>query len=241
MYMLRRSPIGVAISAIVVLAVLIFGISRIVNKVSDTANSIGSDSSTGGADSDSLYKPANFQTALRAVQGKVGRGGDILEIRIEAKKADFTVREGKSEDATGWRAKAGNGGDLDSFGVDVVGAGSLANSAIPASDVTASAIARMQAAALKRDPGATASQIQFFTLEIDPGSRKPEWRMNVHGNLYLANLAGTNFHRPGDGAGTINDPELGGAEKRALRLSHCISTAGGDVAKIQRCQRKFLK
>ena len=37
------------------------------------------------------------------------------------------------------------------------------------------------------------------------------------------------------------NPELGAAEKRALQLSHCISTAGGDVAKIQRCQRKFLK
>src|SRR4051794_2845677 len=181
MYMLRRSPIGVAISAIVVLAVVIFGITRIVGKVSDTANSIGSDSSTGGGDSDSLYRPANFQTALKAVKGKVGANGDILEIRVEAKKADFTVREGKSEDATGWRAKAGNGGDLDSFGVGVVGTGSLANSAIPASDVTSSAIARMEAAALKRDPGATAGEIQFFTLDVDPATRKPQWDMNVHG------------------------------------------------------------
>lgn len=239
MYMLRRSPIGVAISAIVVLAVLIFGISRIVNKVSDTADSIGSDSSTGGADSDSLYKPANFQTALKAVKGKVGPSGDILEIRIEAKKADFTVREGKSEDATGWRAKAGNGGDLDSFGVDVVGAGSLANSAIPASDVTASAIARMQAAALKRDPGATASQIQFFTLDVDPGTRKPQWDMNVNGHLYLANLDGSGFHSPGDGAGTATAPDIPKEAQAGIKLGQCVSSAAGDIDKIQRCQKKF--
>jgi hypothetical protein len=241
MYLLRRSPLGVVISALVVVAVLIFGVTRVVNRISDTADSIGSDSSTGGADADSLYRSDNFATALKAVQGKVGPGGDILELRIEAKKADFTVREGKGEDATGWRAKAGNGGDLDSFGVDVVGEGSLANSAIPAADVTVAAIGRMEASALERDPEAKLNTIQFFTLEVDPGSRKPEWRMNVHGNLYLAALNGTRFHRPGDGAGTIDDPELGGAEKRALRLSHCISTAQGDVAKIQRCQKKFLR
>ena len=257
MYMLRRSPVGIAISAIVVLAVVAFVIFRVANKVSDTANSIGSDSSTGGGDSDSLYRPANFSTALKAVKAKVGPSGDILEIRIEAKKADFTVREGKSEKATGWRAKAGDGGDLSSFGVDVVGQGSLANSAIPASDVTADAIGRMQAQALKRDPGAKPSTIAFFTLEVDPGTSKPQWDMNVDGHLYQAGLNGTGLHSPGDGAGrpatpatpatpgtpatpaVPTTPNLPPEAQRGIKLANCVSAAAGDIAKIQRCQKTF--
>ena len=226
MYMLRRSPVGIAISAIVVLAVVAFVIFRVANKVSDTANSIGSDSSTGGGDSDSLYRPANFSTAVKAVKEK----------------------------ATGWRAKAGDGSDLSSFGVDVVGQGSLANSAIPASDVTADAIGRMQAQALKRDPGAKPSTIAFFTLEVDPGTSKPQWDMNVDGHLYQAGLNGTGLHSPGDGAGLPATPATPGTPatpavpttpnlppeaQRGIKLANCVSAAAGNIAKIQRCQKTF--
>jgi hypothetical protein len=65
--------------------------------------------------------------------------------------------------------------------------------------------------------------------------------MNVHGQLYLANLDGTNFHSPGEGAGTANAPDLTPVESKAIKLSHCIGQAAGDVQKIQRCQQKFLK
>jgi hypothetical protein len=65
--------------------------------------------------------------------------------------------------------------------------------------------------------------------------------MNVHGQLYLAKLDGRGFHSPGEGAGTVADPELSPIERNALKLSTCISGTQGDVDKIQRCQRKFLK
>ena len=65
--------------------------------------------------------------------------------------------------------------------------------------------------------------------------------MNVHVRLYLANLDGHGFHSPGEGAGTLADPELSPIERNALKLSHCVSGAQGDVDKIQRCQRKYLK
>jgi hypothetical protein len=241
MYMLRRSPLGIAIGALVVLGLVAFGVYRLVDRVGNNIDDIGSNSSSGGGDSDSLYRPANLQTALKAVRAKVGAEGDMLEVRIEAKKANFTVREGKTEKATGWRATAGDGDNLKSFDVDVVGQGTLESSAIPASGVTAAAIGRMEAAALKRDPAAKLNTIQFFTLEMDTATRAPQWRMNVHGQLYLAKLNGTGLHSPGEGAGTLTNPELGPAEKRALQLSHCIATAKGDVQKIQRCQSKFLK
>jgi hypothetical protein len=236
MYVIRRSPLGALLGGLVVVAVVVFGIFRL----SDRLSSIGSDSSTGGADGDSLYRANNFATALGAVKQKVGPNGDILEIRIEAKQAKFQVRQGKTENATGYKATAGNGGDLSTFNVEVVGQGSLANSAIPASDVTASALTRMEAAALKRDPKAKLDTIQFFKLAVDTGTRRPEWDMNVHGQLYLAKLDGTGLHSPGEGAGTLANPDLGPAERLGLKLSHCISTAKGDPAKIQRCQQKFV-
>jgi hypothetical protein len=203
--------------------------------------SLGKSPNSGAGDDDSLYRAQNFATALKAVQDKVGPGGDLLELRIEARRATFTVRVGKTEKATGYRARAGHGGDLSSFDVDVVGQGSLQSSAIPISDVSASALTRMEAQALKRDPGAKLDTIQFFTLETDPGSRKPEWRFNVHGMLYLADLDGGTFHSPGEGAGTLADPELTPTERNALKLSHCVAQAGGDADKLQRCQKKYLK
>jgi hypothetical protein len=204
---------------------------------------IGSNRSpnSGAGDDNSFYRAHDFESALKAIKGKVGPGGDVLEIRVEAKRTSFTVRKGKTESATGYSAPARDGGDLSNFAVDVVGEGSLANQSIPASDITAAALTRMEAEALKRDPKAKMDTIQFFELAYDPASQRPEWDMNVHGRLYLANLDGTNVHSPGVGAGTLTNPELTPVETKALKLSHCISQAAGDVQKIQRCQRKYLK
>ena len=203
---------------------------------------IGSNRSpnSGAGDDNSFYRAHDFDSALKAIKGKVGPGGDVLEIRVEAKRTSFTVRKGKTESATGYSAPARDGGDLSNFAVDVVGEGSLANQSIPASDITAAALTRMEAEALKRDPKAKMDTI-LFELAYDPGSQRPEWDMNVHGRLYLANLDGTNFHSPGEKAGTADAPDLSPVARNAIKLSHCISQAAGDVQKIQRCQRKYLK
>jgi hypothetical protein len=237
MVMVMRSPLVRVLTGLLVLALVGFGVYRVVHRIGN----IGSDSATGGADSDSLYRADNFGTALKAVKGETGANGDLLELRIEAKKAKFTVRQGKSEDATGYTARASDPSSLSDFGVDVVGQGTLADQSIPLSDIDPNALTRMEASARERDPGAKLDTIQFFTLETDIGSHKPVWRMNVHGQLYLANLDGRNFHSPGEGAGTLADPELTPTERMALKLSHCISQAAGDVEKIQRCQKKFLR
>ena len=94
---------------------------------------------SGAGDDDSFYRATNFDPALQAVKGKVGAGGDILEIRVEARRTNFTVRKGKTESATGYSARAADGSDLRDFDVDVVGSGSLDHQSIPASDVTAAA------------------------------------------------------------------------------------------------------
>jgi hypothetical protein len=229
MSLLRRSPIAVVALALAGFALAGCGIGN-----SHSPNS-------GAGDDNSFYRADNFGTALKAVKGKVGRGGDVLEIRVEAKRTNFTVRKGKTESATGYSARARDGSDLSNFDVDVVGQGSLAKQAIPASDITAAALTRMETQALKRDPKAKLGTIQFFTLEYDPTSQRPEWDMNVHGRLYLANLDGTNFRSPGEGAGTLTNPELTPLQSKALKLSDCISQAAGDVQKIQRCQEKFSK
>ena len=227
MSLLRRLSVPAVLVAVVALALAGCGVG----------NNRGPNS--GGGDDNSFYRAENFNTAVKAVKGEVGRGGDILEIRVEAKRASFTVRNGKTESATGYTARASDAGDLSNFDVDVVGQGSLANQSIPATDLIASALTRMEAEARNRDPKATLGTIQFFALDYDPTSQRPEWKMNVHGRLYLANLDGRNFRSPGDGAGTLTNPELNPTESNALKLSHCIVQAAGDVAKIQRCQRKF--
>ena len=230
MHLPRRLPLAAVVLAVAGLALAGCG------GLSDNRHP-----NSGAGDDNSFYRAHNFDTALKAVKGKVGPGGGVLEIRVEAKRASFTVRKGKTESATGYSARAQDGGDLSKHDVDVVGEGSLAHQSIPASDITAAALTRMEAEALKRDPKAKVDTIQFFTLEYDPTSQRPEWDMNVHGRLYLANLDGTNFHSPGEGAGTLTNPELTPVETNALKLSHCISQAAGDVEKIQRCQRKYLK
>ena len=140
--------------------------------------------------------------------------------------------EGNSESATGYTARATDAGDLSTFAVDVVGQGSLADQAIPASHVIASALTRMETQARERDPEATLGTIQFFTFLYDPTSQRAEWDMNVHGRLYIANLDGTNFHSPGEGAGTLTNPEAQPHRaQRAQARSHCISQATGDAAK----------
>ena len=227
MSLLRRLSVPAVLVAVVALALAGCGVG----------NNRGPNS--GGGDDNSFYRAENFNTAVKAVKGEVGRGGDILEIRVEAKRASFTVRNGKTESATGYTARASDAGDLSNFDVDVVGQGSLANQTIPATDLIASALTRMEAEARNRDPKATLGTIQFFALDYDPTSQRPEWKMNVHGRLYLANLDGRNFRSPGEGAGTLTNPELNPTESNALKLSHCIVQAAGDVAKIQRCQKKF--
>ena len=224
---LRRFPVLAVLVAVVALALAGCGIGS------------NRGPNSGAGDDNSFYRAENFNTALKAVKGEVGPGGDILEIRVEAKRTSFTVRKGKTESATGYTARARDAGDLSDFDVDVVGQGSLANQSIPASDFIASALTRMEAQAHNRDPKATLGTIQFFALDYDPTSQRPEWKMNVHGRLYLANLDGRNFRSPGEGAGTLTNPELNPTESNALKLSHCIVQAAGDVAKIQRCQKKF--
>ena len=181
---------------------------------------------SGGGDDNSFYRAENFDTALNAVRDQVGPGGDLLEIRVEAKRASFTVREGKTESATGYTAWARDAGDLSDFDVDV-GQRSLANQAIPASDVTASALSRMEAQARKRDPQATLGTIQFFTLDYDASSQRPEWSMNVHGRLYLATSTAGTFRSPGEGAGTLTNPELTPAERKRAQAQPLHRTGGG--------------
>jgi hypothetical protein len=56
---------------------------------------------SGGGDDNSFYRADNFNTALNAVKGKVGTGGDILEIRVEAKAGQLHRAEGQNG-VSGW-------------------------------------------------------------------------------------------------------------------------------------------
>ncbi len=63
-----------------------------------------------------------------------------------------------------------------------------------------------------------------MTLDIDPVSGDPIWSVNIgppgSGNLYQADLDGSNVRAPGDAGKNTAD---------------CIAKAAGDPAKIQAC------
>jgi hypothetical protein len=242
--MYRRSPLGILVSAIILVVAIVFGVSKAINNVDDAKKGVqqangGGDS---GADSgDSLIKASNFGKAIAAIKAKTGAGGQVLELRLEPKQAKFQVRDGGG--AKGWTYSSG--GDLSDFRVKLIGPGRIEDNVFPIAQLNAGTPERIVAGIHAKAPQYTLADIQFMTLDIDPVSRKPVWAVNIgqpgSGNLYQADLNGANVRKPGElptgvgaGTGTTGAPGTTGAA-RAGRIADCISKAAGDPVKIQAC------
>lgn len=221
--MLRRSPLGILISAILLVVAIGFGISRAVHNVGEAKNGIeqaggGGDSGAGGGDS--LIKAGNLAKAISAVTGKTGAGGAVLDLRLEPKEAKFQVRDGGS--AKGWTYKSG--GDLNDFKVKLIGPGRIEDNVFPIDQLKAGTPERIVAGIHAKAPQYSLEDVQFMTLDMDATSGKFVWSANVgqpgSGNLYQADLDGSNVRAPGEAGRNVAD---------------CIAKAAGDPAKIQAC------
>src|SRR5438876_975516 len=101
--MLARNPIRIVIGGLVAVALVGFGVYRLVNRVGGAAKGIeqatggGSGSSASGGSS--LIRTKNFAKAIAAVGAK---SGQVLELRLEPATAKFQVRKGSSGSAQGW-------------------------------------------------------------------------------------------------------------------------------------------
>ena len=155
--------------------------------------------SSGAGDGDSLIKAANFGAAIDAVTGKTGTNGECSSLRLEPKEAKFQVRDG--DGAKGWTYKSG--GDLDDFKVKLIGPGQIEDNVFPIEQLQPNVPERIVAGIQARNSRYELADVQFMTLDIEPVSGKFVWNVNIgdpgSGNLYQADLDGTNVRSPGEG------------------------------------------
>ena len=221
--MLRRSPLGIIVGAVITVAVVGFGISNAIDKVGDAKNGIeqaSGSASSGAGDGDSLIKAANFGKAIAAVKGKTGANGELLELRLEPKEAKFQVRDG--DGAKGWTYTSG--GDLEDFKVKLIGPGQIEDNVFPIEQLQPGVPERIVAGIQAKNSRYELADVQFMTLDIEPVSGKFVWSVNIgdpgSGDLYQADLDGTNVRAPGEAGRDVAD---------------CIAKAAGDAAKIGAC------
>lgn len=151
-----------------------------------------------GGDSESLFMPSEFSGALDAVRGEIGPDGGVLELRIEPDEARFQVQTG-ADSAKGF---LWDGGDLDSFRVQLVGSGSLEGQAINLADIDPGTPERVAKAVAERW-GGDLDDVTALKLDRDIVSGEPQWNIWIAsaGNnprLYLADLDGSGVRSPGE-------------------------------------------
>jgi hypothetical protein len=209
---------------------------------SDSGSSTGG--SSGGGDQ---FTTASLQKSLDAVKGKVGENAELLEVQITSAGTDFKVRSG--EKASGFHFDPGSS-DAQDVQVNVVGTGSLANSAFPISEVDPAAVDKMVAGA----PQASGADDFKVTVMTFGKSFSPELQWTVNGEasgrtglVLNAKPDGSGMSSPTGavpgGASAGGSSTVGGAATtpgaagaaNGQAIADCIKNAGGDTAKIQAC------
>jgi hypothetical protein len=247
---LARNPIRIIVGGLIALVLVGFGVYRLVNRAGGAVNSVsqatGGSSGTNAADGSSLIRAKNFAKAITAVGAK---SGQVLEVRLEPATAKFQVRRGQSGSAQGFAYTSG--GDLNSFGVKLIGPGRIQDNVFPLAQLKATTPEKIVAAIHARNASLSLKDVQFMLLELDAGTGKFVWNVNIgtpgSGSLYQANLNGSNVALPGESAaraassGAVRPPAVPSnaqdAVARAQRVAKCIQSAGGDVTKIQACTK----
>ena len=125
-------------------------------------------------------------------------GGDVRQLRVEPDTARFQVQTG-ADSAKGFEW---DGGDLDSFRVQLVGSGSLEGQAIDLSDIDPGTPERVASAVAERW-GGDLDDVTALKLDRDLISGKPQWNIWIGSNgnnprLYLADLDGSDIRSPGE-------------------------------------------
>lgn len=201
--------------------------------------SSGGSESGGGSGGGDQFTTAAFQKTLDAVKGKSGDNAELLEVQITSAGTDYKIRAG--ERATGLHFDPGSS-DSQDVQVDVIGTGSLADSAFPISDVDPAAIDKMVSGA----PAASGADDFKVTVMTLGNSFTPDvmWTINGEasgrtGLVLNANPDGSGLSSPtgavpSSGSGTSAPPSS--VDPQAI--ADCIRNAGGDADKIRACATK---
>jgi hypothetical protein len=200
-----------------------------------------SSSSSGGGDQ---FTSAALATTLDAVKSKAGDTAELLEVQITSGGTDYKIRDG--EKATGFHFDPGSS-DAQDVQVDVIGSGSLANSAYPISEVDPAAIDKMLADAPEAS-GASDFVPTVMTLGNSfSTSGEIQWTVNGDasgrtGLVLNAKPDGSGLSAPGGqvptGAGgtTATPPSSGsGVTTSSSAIADCLQKAAGDIEKAKAC------
>lgn len=196
--------------------------------------------SSGGSGGGDQFTSSAFQRTLDQVELDTGEDAELLEVQITSAGTDYKIRAG--EKASGLHFDPGSS-DAQDVQVNVIGTGSLADSAFPISDVDPAAIDKMVNGAAAAS-GAGDFKVTVMTLGK---SFTPDvmWTINGEasgrtGLVLQANPDGSGLSSPtgavpggatGSATGTTAAPS--GVDPQAI--TECIQKAGGDVNKIQAC------
>ena len=207
---------------------------------SGSSSSSSPSSSSGGGDQ---FTSAALAKTLDVVKSKAGDTAELLEVQITSGGTDYKIRDG--EKATGLHFNPGSS-DAQDVKVEVVGTGSLANSAYPISEVDPAAVDKMLAQAPDVS-GASDFKVTVMTLGNSFSvNGDVQWTINGDasgrtGLVLNAKPDGSGLSAPGgqvpSGTGTTaTPPATGGASTTdPAAIANCIQKAGGDINKIKAC------
>jgi hypothetical protein len=177
------------------------------------------------------------------VKSKAGDTAELLEVQITSGGTDYKIRDG--EKATGLHFDPGSS-DAQDVKVQVVGTGSLANSAYPISEIDPAAVDKMLAQAPDVS-GASDFKVTVMTLGNSFSvNGDVQWTINGDasgrtGLVLNAKPDGSGLSAPGgqvpSGTGTPTTPPATGGTSTAdpAAIADCVSKAGGDINKIKAC------
>ncbi len=214
----------------------------------------GSGDSGGAGDGSDVFTTAAFQKTLDAVQSETGEDAELLEVQLTTAGTDYKIRSG--EMATGLHFDPGSSDGQD-VQVDLIGAGSVADSAFPISDVDPLAIDSMVSGS-PQAIDANDFKITVMTLGTALTGGELGWTINGDasgrtGLVLQAAPDGGSLTAPGGtvpgGPSSGTDPPATGTNgapsatvptdvtpnRDPAEITKCIQDAGGDVAKIQAC------
>jgi hypothetical protein len=233
---------------LVVIVGSLVGTLALLNKVgpkpeNSTSAGPGNVEQVAGDSSKSLYRAENFAKVIEALQREAGSEGVITNLRLDASKANASLRKG-----------------VQGENVTIVRGGKVNfKTSLPASPGSGfspralnSKAPQRIAAAIKEQSGFGLDKIDYMVALDLPSEEKLQWDAFTtdpqHTN-YLADADGRNVKHPGGGtvdnsgfgsSTGANVPTQGGGTrtftgKDAQKINECISKAGGDPSKIQAC------
>ena len=89
-------------------------------------------------------------------------------------------------------------------GVKLIGPGRIQDNVVPISQLRATTPEKIVAAIHARDASLSLKDVQFMLLDLDAGTGKFQWSVNIgtpgSGALYLADLNGGHVAKPGEAA-----------------------------------------